>query len=505
MTGQTSWYRKPDMLPVNAEPSPFCRVPWRTRLMNLALMGSDFVAVFLAYLVAHYLYESPFFEGIRLRPSQDMFWAAGGAGSAAPLHTTAFLSLGLGMGALLVMTFGWLGLYSRGVSMLNIEEDVILVKGILVNGAVCVVLSFFIREYPVARLAILMALLLMPAFVALGRRTVRALGAWLLSTRLGAQSVIVYGAGETGQHLADRLQNNPQLGFLPIGFLDDEIESEDGWVYFGPGRRERAPFLGDENQLLNCAEATGARYLFVAKPAIGTARLMEIQERCRELRIACYFVPLFAMGAFRRLAMTMIGDIPLMYEKVASMQTAQRWSKRVFDLIASSLLLTLLALLFALIALAIKLSSRGPVFFTQDRIGRNGRFFRIVKFRTMHVHAEAYRHGKTSQAQQIFPVGRFLRRTSLDEFPQLVNVLKGEMSLVGPRPDMPHVVKTYNPIQRERLLVLPGMTGLWQVSGNRNTPIHENVDYDLYYIYNQSLLMDLIILTRTVIAMFQGR
>ena len=175
-------------------------------------------------------------------------------------------------------------------------------------------------------------------------------------------------------------------------------------------------------------------------------------------------------------------------------------------MLVSAALLVLLAPLFGLIAVLIRLASKGPAIFRQERIGIRGQPFAMYKFRSMHAEAPAYApKPEHHEDRRVFALGRFLRRTSLDEFPQLWNVLKGEMSLVGPRPEMPHIVKDYTALHRERLLVKPGMTGLWQVSGDRNLPIIEGLDYDLYYLYNQSFVMDLAILARTPFAVCGGR
>lgn len=180
--------------------------------------------------------------------------------------------------------------------------------------------------------------------------------------------------------------------------------------------------------------------------------------------------------------------------------------KRFFDeLIAISFMLLTLPL-WLLIIIMIKLDSQGPVFFRQERVGYQGRKFLMYKFRSMYTHTPTY--AKTPKKQKdprITRCGGFLRRASLDELPQLINVIKGDMSLVGPRPEMPFMVDKYKPIYRYRFLVLPGITGLWQVSGRTEKPLEENIKYDLYYIKNQTLLLDFVILLRTLPAVLFGK
>jgi lipopolysaccharide/colanic/teichoic acid biosynthesis glycosyltransferase len=179
--------------------------------------------------------------------------------------------------------------------------------------------------------------------------------------------------------------------------------------------------------------------------------------------------------------------------------------KRMCDLALSVLLLLAGVPVVLSLMLLIKLDSPGPAFFCQERVGRNGRRFRMFKFRSMHTHAAAYDFSpRQASDPRITRVGRLLRRTSLDELPQLVNVLKGDMALVGPRPEMPFIVEHYSERQRLRLQVNPGITGLWQLSGDRAFLIHENIEYDLYYIQHRNFFMDLAVLLHTAVFAMRG-
>lgn len=192
--------------------------------------------------------------------------------------------------------------------------------------------------------------------------------------------------------------------------------------------------------------------------------------------------------------------------------------KRVLDFVAALVGLVVLSPVFAAIALAVKLTSRGPVFFAQTRVGRNGRHFRFYKFRSMYADAEARKAALLAQNEsadgvvfkmkddpRVTPVGRFLRRTSLDELPQLLNVLLGDMSLVGPRPPVPSEVRQYTLEDRKRLNAIPGITCLWQVSGRSDVPFRQQVRLDKDYIRSHSVLRDLSILLRTVPAILTGK
>jgi lipopolysaccharide/colanic/teichoic acid biosynthesis glycosyltransferase len=188
--------------------------------------------------------------------------------------------------------------------------------------------------------------------------------------------------------------------------------------------------------------------------------------------------------------------------------SARPWygaAKRTADAILSLFLLILLMPLFALTVAAVKLDSPGPAFFRQRRIGKDGRAFLIWKFRSMYMDAPRYASSPTSnQDRRLTRIGRLIRRFSVDELPQLINVLRGEMTLVGPRPEMPFIVEGYTAVERQRLVVKPGITGLWQVSPARAFPIHENLQYDLHYIRNQNLILDGVILIRTIASVIRG-
>jgi lipopolysaccharide/colanic/teichoic acid biosynthesis glycosyltransferase len=180
-------------------------------------------------------------------------------------------------------------------------------------------------------------------------------------------------------------------------------------------------------------------------------------------------------------------------------------AKRLFDLLAALSLIVVLAPVWLLIALLVRLDSPGPILFRQQRVGRKGTLFNLFKFRSMYVDAPRYAFSpKDSVDPRITRIGRILRRSSLDELPQLLNVVKGEMSLVGPRPEMPFIVRDYKAQHRQRLAVTPGITGLWQISADRAYLIHENIQYDLYYIRNRSFFMDCAILLHTLVFAMHG-
>jgi exopolysaccharide biosynthesis polyprenyl glycosylphosphotransferase len=201
-----------------------------------------------------------------------------------------------------------------------------------------------------------------------------------------------------------------------------------------------------------------------------------------------------------------IGSLPLVELGFETKNPFYDVIKRIFDFVVSLILLLILIPVFIVIAIAIKIDSPGPVFFIQERVGKDGKIFKVIKFRTMYKDTPKFALSPRSQGDpRITKVGAFLRRWSLDELPQLINVLKGEMSLVGPRPEMPQIVAEYEPWQRERLKVKPGITGIWQILGRKDLPLEKNIQYDLIYVKNRSFLLDIIIILKTIPLVIKGK
>jgi lipopolysaccharide/colanic/teichoic acid biosynthesis glycosyltransferase len=200
-----------------------------------------------------------------------------------------------------------------------------------------------------------------------------------------------------------------------------------------------------------------------------------------------------------------IGHIPLFRIGNRAPVLIAPLMKRLFDLAGAGFIAVGTLPLWLATAVAIKFNSSGPVLFVHERVGKNGDKFKLYKFRSMITEANPYAVTPANQRDpRITSVGAFIRRISLDELPQLLNVLTGDMSLVGPRPEMPFIVDTYDDLQKFRLSVKPGLTGVWQISADRANPIHENLDYDFYYLKNQSLWLDLAILLKTFTSVAKG-
>jgi exopolysaccharide biosynthesis polyprenyl glycosylphosphotransferase len=223
------------------------------------------------------------------------------------------------------------------------------------------------------------------------------------------------------------------------------------------------------------------------------------------LGVPYYVVPRFYHLMSYNVRIENLDSIPLITRTERRESLFSLAVKRVFDVAVSAAVLVATLPLFIVFAILIKRESKGPVFFRQTRIGQGGKPFEMIKFRTMHVQecGDAVAP-KNENDPRVTKVGRLLRRYSLDELPNFINVLRGDMSVVGPRPEMPFIVDTYGALDRERLRAKPGVTGLWQISYARQDAIHSNLDYDLYYIENRSLLLDLVIVALTGFAVARG-
>lgn len=327
-----------------------------------------------------------------------------------------------------------------------------------------------------------------------------------------ASRVLIVGANDRSANLVTTLQENPHYGLHVRGFLEDDSGRVPALADFG------IEHLGGFGDLESLLEEGTIDEVYVSLPVRSYyATIQDIGDRCDALGVPARMVAdLFPLRIARN-KIFHIEDIPLLSLSAIPEAQMKLTFKRAEDLIISTLILVLGAPIWLTIAMIIKLDSPGPVFFLQERVGQNQRRFFMIKFRSMVTNAEALRAEleqmneadgpvfKIRNDPRITRVGRFIRKYSIDEFPQLINVWKGEMSLVGPRPPIPKEVEEYTWDQRRRLSVKPGMTGLWQVSGRSDVSFHEWVGLDLQYIDNWSLFQDLRILFMTFGAVTRGR
>jgi exopolysaccharide biosynthesis polyprenyl glycosylphosphotransferase len=324
-----------------------------------------------------------------------------------------------------------------------------------------------------------------------------------------AQRVAIVGAGKVGQRVGETLFDYQWAGVKLVGYLDDD-----------PAKRDQiypAPVLGTLDDILRVIREHQIDELVVALPLRAHKRLVGLVLDTQRLPVRLHVVPDLFDLAFPRTTIEEMGGIPMIGLRDPAIEGLPRIVKRVFDLVVTSIALIFSLPLMGLMALAIKLDSPGPAIFRQQRVGENGKLFWMLKFRSMCQDAEqrqAQVNAQTADGEiihkrkddpRVTRVGKFIRATSLDELPQLFNILKGEMSLVGPRPELPWLVENYKPWQRKRFAVPQGLTGWWQVNGRSDKPMHLHVEEDLYYIQNYSLMLDIRILWMTLGAVLKRK
>ena len=414
------------------------------------------------------------------------------------------LSLVAGLG--FTVLFWVAGLYgARRKNSLHVEEIAEVYKAIVLGALFLFALSFFLpREYLYSRLVGAYSVIFILVFVPLEKMVFRELIGHFRKRGFGREEVLIYGAGDTGRQMAKRIIQRPQLGYWAVGFIDDH-EGEINIEILKNPQVFTLPILGTLNNLGEVIRNNNVKKLLIAVPEDPPEKKRMIVEKCRDLGVDFGFVPHLLEIMPHQLCIEDIGGIPIIVSDKKKKRLWYQVAKRGFDIIFSLVALILLSPLFFIISRLIKLDSKGPAIFSHKRVGKDGKEFTMYKFRTMYIDANPNDYcPKESEDPRVTKFGRWLRRTSLDEVPQFINVLKGEMSIVGPRPEMPFIVKGYNELQKERVKVKPGITGLWQISGDRASEIHDNIEYDLYYIQNQSFSLDMAITFSTIIFAVRG-
>ncbi|MDX6559149.1 MAG: hypothetical protein QOF72_2198 [Blastocatellia bacterium] len=379
------------------------------------------------------------------------------------------------------------------------------------------------RAFSYSRAVFLVDFLLALASIGAVRMLLR--GGQVLVRRRGVNLIptLIVGRGPEAVLCIREMRARPELGYRVIGVVENgSAEAVAGSSFEG------VPIIGNLRSLPEAIRDSGANEVIISDPNVPGEALFEVmiqtgRRRGVEFRIA----PTLLNCLPSKTEIDQVGSLPMVTLFRSPLSNSARLAKRGSDLIVASLALAILSPLWLLIALLIKLDSRGPVFYKQERVGMDGRVFLFYKFRTMRAgtddatHREFQRRYIKGQADsnqgddqrpayklraddRVTRLGHLLRRTSIDELPQLFNVLRGDMSVVGPRPPIPYEVESYELWHRKRLDMKPGITGLWQVSGRNRLPFDEMVRMDLYYIENWSLLLDIKIILQTLPVMWRG-
>jgi exopolysaccharide biosynthesis polyprenyl glycosylphosphotransferase len=319
--------------------------------------------------------------------------------------------------------------------------------------------------------------------------------------------ILIAGAGPVGIEFARKISLMKDIDYQIIGYLDDNINLNiSGARIYGT--------LDNVKEVVNKYRINN---IIIALPSRAHERITDFVSQVHTLPVRLWIIPDYFHLTLSQAKVTEFAGMPLIDLRSPALTYYQRLIKRVFDLLLCVLMLIVLTPVFLLIMLIIAIGSPGPVFYISERVKENGELFKMIKFRTMHINADQLldqvaikdKKGNTIYKRPDDPrltrVGGFLRKTSLDELPQLINVLIGDMSLVGPRPELPQFVDRYELWQRKRFTIPQGMTGWWQVNGRSDKPMHLNTEDDIYYIQNYSIWLDLKILAKTILVVLRAK
>ncbi len=460
-----------------------------------------------------------------LRPTVDFVLLCLGVvialgGVDATLQVSAVLAPLLALPPLVMLLFYLRGLYRTRLRALILDGVVPVISAVSVAAMAVAMIGLFANGQVPSQSEWVRAWLFALLAVGLGRMTLLRAQSWARSRRLIGKPVLIMGAGLVGSQVARRLEDHPEYGLVPVGFLDDDPRT-----IAEVGGRD-VPVLGTVEHLDDAVRRTGVRNLIVAFSSVTDARVSRLIQRCQELGIEVSVVPRMFDTINDRVGYDTVGGLPLMSFTTVSPKGFQFAVKYAIDRVVAGIVLLALSPLLALIALAVKLSTGGPMLFHQPRVGLDGHEFEMLKFRTMRGTPSEHGESDADWAERIVGghdetvsvtvdggsdrrtgIGRLLRRTSLDELPQFWNVFNGDMSLIGPRPERASYVRQFEPVvyrYGDRHRVKSGITGWAQVNGLRGqTSLEERIESDNYYIAHWSLGLDVKIVLLTLLALFR--
>ena len=468
---------------IDTAPAALERTMIASVLSGLCLGMVDIAIILGGFLLAHWVRFTP-------RP-----------GATLTTVIDEYIRVGLVVGVLSVIGLALQGLYDQDRSHTWPVRLYIIVSTVSTALLVGITLSYFMEDPVYSRLWFATSWMFAVVGLAIWRTLAHGIDAAVHDTFAPSTRVLIVGANPLGQQVAQDLRGHRRL----MGYVDNGSDLAD---------TSETRLLGPISQLEHLVNTLATDEVIIALPADRREQVSRILERGFSRHVTVRIVSELAELVPRRFDVERFGGRPYIGFAPAARVS---WLKRAVDLVATSLGLLLISPLLLGIALAIKLDSPGPVFYRQERVGKHGRRFKMLKFRSMRPDADKLlvllrEHNEASgplfkmrSDPRVTRIGHALRRLSLDELPQLLNVLKGEMSLVGPRPPLPSEVAEYEDWQFGRLRAVPGITGLWQVSGRSEVPFHDMVRLDLHYIRNWSLGLDLEILVRTIPAVLTSR
>ena len=403
--------------------------------------------------------------------------------------------------ASIITVFFFYRLYHRQRSLSYVDQFYAIFGAASVGTIISVaVISFFFKnqlDYP--RLMMVYIWMLTILFTSLGRAIQSRLQLNLQARNWGEERVLIVGTGEVGRMVMQKIRRSPGLGYRVIGFVDDDAKVR---------AVQDSPVLGTTDDIPELVESQKINEVIIAMPEASHQEILKIASKCDRGRVTIKVFPDVFQIMATEVSIGDLGGLPLLTMRDVALRGWRLTVKRVMDVVGSAITLVILSPLMMLLAVLIKLDSEGPVFYTQERMGLDGKRFMMLKLRSMRADAEENTGPiwATAADSRRTRLGTIIRRFSIDELPQFINVILGDMSLVGPRPERPIFVEQFKqsiPRYMDRHREKAGITGWAQINGLRgDTSIIERTKYDLWYIENWSVALDLRIIIRTFLKLF---
>ncbi len=448
----------------------------RDLLFPALLISGDIVAVSVAYITAFWI------RALLVAPMMK------------PFDHTFQLYLYLLPIILFIMFLSSqaMGLYRTNYGGKGVGEFAGVTRAVSMATLTVITLSFF-WKWDYSRFFILAFWFLAVVFCNIVRITIRSLQYQLRKKGLQTIRALIVGTGETAKLVVSRLRDSTENDVIIVGVVDDVIPDMTGDEW-----RDIA-YLGKIEKLDDIIRSESIDDVYIARPDLPHKDILDLVVQCEKTGAGFKIISDLLSIVTGKAGISDFAGLPIVDLKEERHDWGRRMAKKLVDLVLGSLILVLLFPLLLLISVIVHLSIPGSVLVREERVGKNGRLFKMYRFR---VHVKGHGSGEDTPGTR---VGRFLRKSYFEELPQILNVIRNEMSLVGPRPEVPEIVATYEIWQRKRLELPPGITGLWQIITPGDRPLHEDLEYDFYYIKNYSIWMDLSILLQTIPIILFGK
>jgi len=442
-------------------------------ILVFILVLSDVLSLVLAFLLAYFLRDKGIF-----RIFLDVIQPISVYLQALPIAVLTLL-----------VAFSLGGLYEPKQRKTQISEMYNVLRAVTL-WLLLIMASSYLYKFDYSRITVILTYFFAAVLIIFGRLLVRSMQYNFLKKGYSRTNVLIIGAGRLGREIETRLKLYAPL-YSVVGFIDNSASKDLRML----GRLEDLNIIIKKHRI---------QEVYIANLSLSRETILDLVARSSsptKFKVVSNIFDLVTGS----IDIANLERIPSLDVNRIHFPLWKRVYKRTFDVLFSTISLIFTFPLWLVILAAIKLDSLGPGVITQVRIGENGKTFKMYKFRTMKYDTSLYNKAPVAKNDaRITKVGKLLRRFSLDELPQFINILRGEMSVVGPRPEMPFIVKKYTYWEKKRLEIKPGLTGLWQILGRKDLPLHENLEYDFYYINNQSFALDIVIIVKTIPIVMKG-